>query len=82
MFGIRRIDVDVGRTTTARYQIVLCRVDRNAIEPGIKGALTPETRQRAIGFDECFLDDVVDLVVRAHVTTDESVDLVLVAAKQ
>ena len=58
--------------------MVLRRIDRDAIQPGVEGTLATEPRQRPIGLQKCLLGDVHDLAGVADITGDEARNLLLI----
>ena len=50
----------------AAGEVVLRRVDTDSIKPGIERRIPPELGQGAIGLDEGFLRNVLDLLGIAH----------------
>ena len=62
--------------------MILCRVDSDAIEPGVKGAVAAKTGQRAVGFDKRFLGDILHFIGIVHIAADQAHDLLLVLDHQ
>src|SRR5713101_7639146 len=61
-FGVLGIELGRGRSAPAHgHQVVLGRIDADAVQPCIECAVAPERGQCAIRFDECFLCDILDL---------------------
>ncbi len=81
-FRIFGTDVAVRWTTTPGNQMVLCRVDGDAIEPGVESTIATEVPERAIGFDESLLSDVLGFLGIVDETHDQTENLVLILEHQ
>ena len=74
---------DMARDTDcAIVPIVIRGVDRDAVEPGEKGALAAETRQSTVSLDERLLHDVLYLVGIPDEACHQRIDPVLVFQHQ
>lgn len=58
--------------------MVLCRIDGNAVQPGIESTFTPKIRQRPVGLDERLLSHIQGFAVIINIAPDQTDDLVLV----
>src|SRR6185437_8009175 len=65
-----------------RHQVVLGRVDPDAVEPSIKGTVAAECGERAVGLDERFLRHVLDLRRVADEPREQPRQLALVLLHQ
>jgi len=82
VLGLLGRHVGGGRAALLRHQVVLGRVDRDAVEPGVELRLAAEARQGAVGADEGVLGHVLHLRRVAHEAADHGRDPVLVLAHQ
>ena len=60
---LRNLGRVLERSTLRRHDVVLRRIDRDAIHPCIESAVTPEFREISPGLDECFLDHIFGKVI-------------------
>ena len=58
-------------------QRLLGRIDRDPVQPRIKGAVAAELRQGTVGADERFLGDILHEVDVAHHAADQRLDAAL-----
>ena len=65
-----------------RSQIVLGRIHRNPVQPGIKSTVAAESRQRPVRLEESLLGNVQSLIRVPHITHHQIDDLVLVLEHQ
>ncbi len=77
-FRIFGADVAVRWTTTPGNQMVLRRVDGDAIKPGVESTVPAEVPERPISLDKSFLSDVLGFLGVVYETDDETEDLVLI----
>jgi hypothetical protein len=67
-----RLDVFARRSAPLCHQVVLHRVDRDPVDPGVERALPSEARQRSIRLEERLLADVHHLRAVAEVAADQA----------
>ncbi|MNZ88410.1 hypothetical protein D3C78_1073020 [compost metagenome] len=80
--GILGTDIAVRRTPPARHQVILRRIHRNAVQPGIKGTVATKIAQRPVSLDESFLRHILGFLGVVHETHDQPEYLVLVLEYQ
>ncbi|MOA03908.1 hypothetical protein D3C78_1234390 [compost metagenome] len=62
--------------------MILRRVHRNAVQPGVESAVTAEIAQRPVGLDEGFLRHILGFLGIVHEAHDQPENLVLVLEHQ
>src|SRR5574343_172606 len=65
-------DITIWRPPTAGYQIILRRVDGDAVQPCIERTVTAKVSKRSIGFYERLLSDILSLVSVVHESHDQT----------
>src|SRR5690606_31627355 len=78
VFGVFCCYVRVGWASPPGNQIVLCSIDSDSIQPGIKSAVPSEIRQGTIGLDERFLCHILRFMRIVHEASDQGEDLMLI----
>ena len=64
------------------HQPVLCGIDANPVQPGIKGAVVAKARQRTIGPNETVLNNILHLGRITHHARNQTRELALVLGNQ
>src|SRR5690606_21584994 len=82
LLGVRDVDVRARRPAPGGDQVVLGRVDRDPVQPGVELGVAAEVAERAVGAQEGFLGHVLAFAPVADVAADERDDPVLVLAHQ
>src|SRR5690606_8927901 len=59
LLGVRDVDVRARRPAPGRDQVVLGRVDRDPVQPGVELGVAAEVAERAVGAQEGFLGHVL-----------------------
>src|SRR5690606_41952891 len=75
VFGVFCCYVRVGWASPPGNQIVLCSIDSDSIQPGIKSAVPSEIRQGTIGRDERFLCHIMRFMRVVHEASDQAEEL-------
>ena len=70
LLGILEVKVIIHGPPLGGHEGVLRRIDGNAIQPGIEGAIAAKRLQCAIRLDECLLCNVLSLGRIVHVSHD------------
>ncbi|MNJ63098.1 hypothetical protein D3C77_589720 [compost metagenome] len=74
--------ITVWRPSSTGHQVVLRRVDGDAVQPGIKRTVTAEIAKRTIGLDKGFLCYILGLVGVVNEPHDQPENLVLILQHQ
>ena len=82
LLRIGRIEPRILRTTCLGDQVVLRRIDRDPVQPGVERAVAAKSRYRTVCLHERILRDVEDIGRILHVARDESGDPMLVLEHQ
>ncbi|MNM80051.1 hypothetical protein D3C81_920010 [compost metagenome] len=81
-FRILGTHIAVRWPPTAGHQIVLCRVDGNAVQPGIKSTVAAKIPKRPVSLDESFLRHILGFMGVVYKTHDQPENLVLILQHQ
>src|SRR5690606_1031550 len=71
-FRVLSTDIVIWWPPTASNQVILRRIDGDAVQPGVKGAVTPEISKRTIGLDERFLSNILSFMSVMHEPYDQA----------
>jgi hypothetical protein len=63
-------------------QIVFGGIDSDPVKPGIKSRIAPKLRKCTIGFDKCFLDNILGFCLIAHKSRHKTHQLPLILGYQ
>src|SRR5690606_23486800 len=74
--------ITVRRASPTRHQMILRRIDGDAVQPRIERTVPAKISQRTIGLDKCFLSDILSFVRIMHEAYDQPQNLVLILEYQ
>ncbi len=76
--GVLGTHITIWRASAARHQMILRRIDGDAVQPGVESAVTAKIGECAVGFDKSLLGNILSFMRVMHEPHDQPKDLVLV----